>query len=333
VTTFRKNNRKSLTARGIAIISEQVYISNLTSPQSSLPMWQKLKEQIPTILITTMILIVAGYWINQRNLIVQEASRQTELAPLREQNDALKAAAEVNRQQIAAVDQLLKDAIAKRQADLFMTDEEISKLNQEKVEALADAIARRVQPYNAIASTPEEAEKLQREQIDKVSSRMATNIQPILSELAADQNLTRETIIEYSQRISDQLGSVLAGELAKTQRLNNNLMQTQAAAQEALSLSHETTALYLSSFKDQGLITRLLSLPANIVKDVAQLNIVDKRDKDEIAKELVDKMSDIEERLKAIRAQQPNGQPVVEEAKETTKSVEPVADDSSESSE
>ena len=296
-------------------------------------MWQKLKEQIPTILITTMILIGAGYWINQRNLIVQEASRQTELAPLREQNDALKAAAEVNRQQIAAVDQLLKDAIAKRQADLFMTDEEISKLNQEKVEALADAIARRVQPYNAIASTPEEAEKLQREQIDKVSSRMATTIQPILSELAADQNLTRETIIEYSQRISDQLGSVLAGELAKTQRLNNNLMQTQAAAQEALSLSHETTALYLSSFKDQGLITRLLSLPANIVKDVAQLNIVDKRDKDEIAKELVDKMSDIEDRLKAIRAQQPNGQPVVEEAKETTKSVEPVADDSSESSE
>ena len=296
-------------------------------------MWQKLKEQIPTILITTMILIGAGYWINQRNLIVQEASRQTELAPLREQNDALKAAAEVNRQQIAAVDQLLKDAIAKRQADLFMTDEEISKLNQEKVEALADAIARRVQPYNAIASTPEEAEKLQREQIDKVSSRMATNIQPILSELAADQNLTRETIIEYSQRISDQLGSVLDGELAKTQRLNNNLMQTQAAAQEALSLSHETTALYLSSFKDQGLITRLLSLPANIVKDVAQLNIVDKRDKDEIAKELVDKMSDIEDRLKSIRAQQPNGQPVVEEAKETTKSVEPVADDSSEYSE
>ena len=31
-----------------------------------------------------MILIGAGYWINQRNLIVQEASRQTELAPLRE---------------------------------------------------------------------------------------------------------------------------------------------------------------------------------------------------------------------------------------------------------
>ncbi len=296
-------------------------------------MWQKLKEQIPTILITAIIVVGAAYWINQRSLIDQEASRQTELAPLREQNDALKAAAEINRQQIAAVDQLLKDAIAKRQADLFMTDEEISKLNQEKVEALADAIARRVQPYNAVASTPEEAEKLQREQIDKVSSRMATNIQPILAELAADQNLTRETIIEYSQRISDQLGRALGGELAKTQRLNNNLMQTQAAAQEALSLSHETTALYLSSIKDQGLITRLLSLPANIVKDVAHLNIVDKRDKDEIAADLVAKMADIEERLKAIRAQQPTGQVSIEETKEKTETEEPVAEDTSESSE
>ena len=290
-------------------------------------MWQKLQEQIPTILITAMIVIGAGYWINQRTLVDMEASQQTELAPLREQNDALKAAAEVNRQQIAAVDQLLKDAIAKRQADLFMTDEEISKLNQEKVEALADAIARRVQPYNSVASTPEEAEKLQREQIDKVSSRMATNIEPILAELAADQNLTRETIIAYSQRISDQLGSALSGELAKTQRLNNNLMQTQAAAQEALSLSHETTALYLSSIKDQGLITRLLSLPANIVKDVAHLNIVDKRDKDKIAEELVAKMSDIEDRLKAIQAQQPTGQPETTEteAVETAEVSEPEA--------
>jgi len=270
-------------------------------------MWQKLKEQIPTILITTMILIGAGYWITQRTLVDMEASQQTKLGPLLEQNEALKAAAEVNRQQIAAVDQLLKDAIAKRQADLFMTDEEISKLNQEKVEALADAIARRVQPYNALPSTPEEAEMMQREQIDKVSSRMATNIQPILAELASDQNLTRETIIKYSQRISNQLGSVLTGELAKTQRLNNNLMQTQAAAQEALALSHETTALYLSSIKDQGLITRLLSLPANIVKDVAHFNIVDRRDKDKIAEELVAKMTDIEKRLKEIQAQQPTG--------------------------
>lgn len=269
-------------------------------------MWQKLKDQTPTILITAMIVIGAGYWINQRSLVDMEESQQTELAPLREQNDALKAAAEVNRQQIAAVDQLLKDAIAKRQADVFMTEEEISKLNQEKVEALAEAIARRVQPYNALPTTSEEAEQMQREQIDKVSSRMATNIEPILSEMAKDQNLTRETIVEYSQKISEQLGSVLTNELGKNQRLNNNLMETQAVAQEALSLSHETTALYLSSIKNQGLITRLLTLPANVVKDIAHFNIVDKRDKDEIAEDLVAKMTEIEDRLAKVQGQQPD---------------------------
>ena len=59
--------------------------------------------------------------------------------------------------------------------------------------------------------------------------------------------------------------------MAKNQQLNNNLQQTQSVAQDSLMLSHEITALYLSSFKDQGLITRLLTLPANVVKDAASL--------------------------------------------------------------
>lgn len=272
-------------------------------------MWQKIKEQFPTILIIAILVIGAAYWINQRALQEIARSQQSELTPLREQNDALKAAADVNSQQIAAIDQLLKDAISKRSADLFMTDEEIAKLNQEKVDALADAIARRVQPYNHLPSTPEEAEQMQNEQVDQVSARMARNIQPILSEMTKDQNLTRETIAKYSQRITEQLGGVLSGELNKNQQLNNNLMETQAAAQEALKLSHETTALYLSTLKDQGLITRLLTLPANVVKDIAHFNIVDKRDKDKIATELVAKMTDIEKRLAAIQAQQPTATP------------------------
>ena len=98
---------------------------------------------------------------------------------------------------------------------------------------------------------------------------------------------------------------VLTSELAKNQQLNNNLMETQAAAQEALKLSHELTALYLSSQKDQGLITRLLTLPANIVKDVAHFNIVDKRDKDKVAQDLIEQMAAIEARLTDVQAQQP----------------------------
>jgi len=268
-------------------------------------MWQKLKEQLPTILLTVIIVVGAAYWLHLQTVQNMAAAQQRELEPLREQNDVLKAAAEDNRRQIAAVDQLLKDAISKRQADMFMTDEEIAKLNQEKVDALAEAIAKRVQPYNALPSTPEEAEQMQNEQIDKVSARMADRISPILAEMSKDQNLTRESVEAYSKRISEQVGTVLTSELAKNQQLNNNLMETQAAAQEALKLSHELTALYLSSQKDQGLITRLLTLPANIVKDVAHFNIVDKRDKDKVAQELIEKMAEIESRLAEVQAQQP----------------------------
>ena len=173
------------------------------------------------------------------------------------------------------------------------------------MDALAEAIAKKVQPYNPLPKSPEEAEKMQNEQVDKVSTRMTEKISPILAEMSKDQNLTRESITAYSQRISDQVSNVLTSELAKNQQLNNNLQATQAAAQEAMKLSHEITALYLSSFKDQGLITRLLSLPANVVKDAASLSIVSSSDRKKVEQELITKMAEIEKRLNEIQAQAP----------------------------
>ena len=111
---------------------------------------------------------------------------------------------------------------------------------------------------------------------------------------------------QYSQRISDQVGNVLTAELAKNQQLNNNLQATQAAAQDALKLSHEITALYLSSFKDQGLITRLLTLPANVVRDAASLSIVNNSDRKKVEEQLVARMGDIEKRLTDLHAVAPN---------------------------
>lgn len=268
-------------------------------------MWQKIKDQLPTVILTVIIVVASAYWIHHQTVAQMAATQQAELAPLREQNDALKTAAEDNRRQIEALDKLLKDAISKRAADVFMTDEEVAKLNAEKINQLAEAVAQKMQPYNPLPKTPEEAEQMQNEQVDKVSSRMAEKIQPILAEMSKDQNLTRESIAAYSQRISDQIGTVLTSELAKNQQLNNNLQATQGLAQESLALSHEITALYISSLKDQGLLTRLLTLPANVVKDVANFNIVEKRDKEKIAQELVDKMADIEKRLGEVQAQQP----------------------------
>lgn len=268
-------------------------------------MWQKLKEQLPAIILTAVLITGAAFWIHSQTVKDMTARQESALAPMREQNDALKAASEENRQQIAATNQLLKDAIAKREADLFRTDEEVQKLNTERMDALAEAIAKKVQPYNPLPKTPEEAEQMQNEQVDKVSTRMASKIKPILDQMASDQHLTRDSIAQYSKRISDQVGGVLTAEMAKNQQLNNNLQMTQAAAQDSLALSHEITALYLSSFKDQGLITRLLSLPANVVKDAASMSIVTSSDRKKIEQDLVNRMNEIEKRLSDIQAQNP----------------------------
>jgi len=268
-------------------------------------MWQKLKEQLPTVILTALLITGAAFWLHQKTVSDMAAREQAELAPLRDQNEALKVSADENRRQIEATNKLLKDAISKRQADMFMTDDEVNKLNADKINALAEAVAKKVQPYNPLPKTPEEAEKMQNEQVDKVSSRMADKIQPILTQMANDQHLTRDSINAYSQKISDQIGSVLTSELAKNQQLNNNLQSTQAVAQDSLKLSHEITARYISSLKDQGLLTRLLTLPANVVKDVAHFNIVDKRAQDKVAQDPVAKMSAMEKRLNDLQAQNP----------------------------
>ena len=274
-------------------------------------MWQKFKEQIPAVLLTALLVIGGAFWVHQQTVKEMALKQQTEIAPLRDANDALKVASEENRKQIESTNKLLRDAISKREADMFRTDEEVQKLNTERMDALADAIAKKVMPYNPMPRSAEEAEKQQNDQVDKVSTRMADRIQPILSEMAKDQNLTRESIAQYSQRISDQVGNVLTAELAKNQQLNNNLQQTQAAAQDALKLSHEITALYLSSFKDQGLITRLLTLPANVVRDAASLSIVSSSDRKKVEEQLVSKMGEIEKRLSEISGQAPQGSSTV----------------------
>src|SRR5581483_1315981 len=268
-------------------------------------MWQKFKEQIPAVILTALLVIGGAFWLHQQTVNEMAAKQQAELQPLREANDVLKQQSEENRRQIQATNTLLKDAISKREADMFRTDEELQKLNGERMDALAEAIAKKVQPYNPLPKSPEEAEKMQNEQVDKVSARMADRIQPILAEMAKDEHLTRDSLAQYSQRISDQIGGVLTSELAKNQQLNNNLQETQAVAQDALKLSHEITALYLSSFKDQGLITRLLTLPANVVKDAASLSIVSSSDRKKVEEQLVAKMNDIDKRLTDIQAQAP----------------------------
>ena len=268
-------------------------------------MWPKLKEQLPAVILTAVLISGAAFWLHTQTVSEMAAKQEAELVPLREQNEALKASAEENRRNIEATNKMLKDAISKREADMFRTDEEIQKLNGERMDALAEAIAKKVQPYNPLPKSPEEAEKMQNEQVDKVSSRLQLKISPILTEMAKDQNQTRQSIEKYSQRISDQVGTALTGEMARNQKLNTNLMETQAAAADALKLNHELTALYLSTFKDQGIVTRLLMLPANVVKDAANFSIITSSDRKQVEQDLIVKENEIEKRLSDIQAQAP----------------------------
>jgi hypothetical protein len=269
-------------------------------------MWQKFKEQLPAVILTAIVIIGAAFWFYQQTVNELAEKQQKQIAALREENTAeMKASAEETRRHIESVNQLLKDAISKRQADALMTDEEFAKVNADKVNQLAEAIAHKIQPNNPLPKTPEEAEKIQNEQIDKVSTRMVDKISPILAEMSKDQNLTRESISGYSQRISDQISGVLTAEMSRNQELNTQLLASQAVAQDSMKLSHEITALYLSSFKDQGLITRLLSLPANVVRDAASLSIVNSSDRKKMEERLVSEMNTLEKRLAQVQASTP----------------------------
>jgi hypothetical protein len=123
--------------------------------------------------------------------------------------------------------------------------------------------------------------------------------------MAADQHLTRDAINAYSQKITDQVGVVLTGEMAKNQVLNNNVLATQDVARDSLGLSRELTALYLSSFKDQGILSRLLMLPADVVTDAAHLSIVNSNEREKIEQQLVSRMNDLQKRLDDLQGQQP----------------------------
>ena len=79
-----------------------------------------------------------------------------------------------------------------------MTDDEVNKLNQERVNQLAAAIATKIQPFTPLPTTPEDAERQQTEQVNKVGDRLSQRIQPILAQMAADQNLTRDSINDHS---------------------------------------------------------------------------------------------------------------------------------------
>ncbi len=262
----------------------------------------KLKEQAPAIVVTALVMgaLLGGYayYVNAKVLPAQRlAMEEMRLA----HEAALERSAAETRKEIAAVNQMLKDAIATRAGGMFQTEEEAKAAEAAKVAQLAEAVAQKLQPYNPLPKTPEEAEQMQNAQIDKVSGRLADRIQPILGQIASDQNLTRESLDRYAAQISREVSSVLGGEMARNERLGSQVQLTQSLAQESMALSSELTALYLSSIKDQGVLNRLLLLPANIVRDASNFSLLNNEERRAKEAELTKRMRDLQARLDSAR--------------------------------
>lgn len=246
-------------------------------------MWQKLKEQLPAIIITAALVIgAAGFMVH--NIVERQ---RAELAPLRAQNESLAAQAEENRRQIAATTKLLKDALAQNGAGAFHSEAGVEKLNEERLTRLAEVIAQRVIPSIPTPKSAEEVEASQNEQVDKVATRLAENIRPVLAGAIAEQQAATATVAQASER--------------RVQQLNIGLLAAQAAAQDALRLSREISALYADSAKDEGVLMRLFSLPASLVIDAAKLDFVGS-ERNRIQRELAAKSAEVEKRLQEVQS-------------------------------
>ncbi len=262
----------------------------------------KLKEQAPAIIFTALAMgvLLGGYAYYVNTKVLPEQQRAMNELRLAHAADLERSATET-RKEIAAVNQLLKDAIATRAGGMFQTEAEANAAEAQKVAQIAEAVAKQLQPYNPLPKTPEEAEQMQNAQVDKVSGRLSERIQPILGQIAVDQNLTRESLARYGDQISQQVTGVLAGELDRNERLGTQVQLTQSLAQESIALSSELTALYLSSIKDQGVINRLLLLPANIIRDASNFSLLNNEERRAKEAELTKRLRDIQTRLEAAR--------------------------------
>jgi hypothetical protein len=246
-------------------------------------MWQKLKEQLPVFIILSVLVVGAAVYI-VRDLALRQ---QTEILPLRMENENLRAQAEENRRQIEAATRLLKEVVAQQGGAMIQTEEHIAKINEERLTRLAEVIAKRVIPEIPQPKSPEEFERAQYAQVDKVADRLVDNIRPVLAEAVAEQRAVATHIKQRSD--------------ARAQELNVGLLAAQAAAQDALKLSKELSALYVESHRDHGVLMRLFSLPANLVIDAANLNFLG-GDKEKAQREVSVKMDEIEKRLKEIQS-------------------------------
>ncbi len=266
-------------------------------------MSNSLKSAIPVAVISAVLvaLFFVGYsfWFKERVLSEIAAKQRSDMSNLQATSQAEMAKfAERILARVDETNKTLDAAIAAKNSDLFLTQDENRQLETEKVNALADAVMNRL---SSVIPTPDEQDR----GYTTVSNRVADRLNPILSDIARTGNLTRSDVEFYSSQISGLIDGVLKEELAEKQRLNTALVHTTILAQDSLRLSQEMSALYLSSLKDEGVLSRILALPVRVVQDVSTLSIVGSSERKKVEERLFNDINSLEQRMSLIQGEMP----------------------------
>lgn len=266
-----------------------------------------LKSAIPVAVVSAVLvaLFFVGYsfWFKERVLSEFARTQKSEISSM--QSAYAQELQKMADRVVARVDETNKTldaAISPTPNELFVTNGETRVLEDEKIAALADAIMVRLS--RSIPSPDEQARGY-----DEISDRVAQRLDPVLAEIARNGSLTRSDIEFYSNRITDILETTLREESVEKQQLNNNVLVATGVARDSLRVAQEMSALYLSTMKDEGVLSRILSLPVRVVQDVSKFNIVGSSDRREMEERLFVELSSLEERLTTIEGDMPHAEP------------------------
>ena len=165
-------------------------------------------------------------------------------------------------------------------------------MNGDRINVLAKAIADKVVPVIPGPKSVEELAKMEDEQAEQISSRIVEKMRP---ELAQNADTAKAAVAEQ-ERERDR-------DRDRIQGLNNRLQAAQAAADDALNLSHEIAATYVGSLDNHGVLARVLALPIDLANDAAGGSLITSRDKDKVKQKLDEQMQELQKRLYEIQNQ------------------------------
>lgn len=237
--------------------------------------------------LIVIVAVVIGATAILSNHYIQ-TEKQT-LAPLQEQNESLRSQIDENRRDLEATAQLLRTAVNHaNEGGLFASGSELNEVNTQRMNALADAIAQRIEPKLPPVPSADELARQEDQQIDKISSATAQKLQPSIQQLTDAQ--------------SNANSQELAQARDENARLRQSLDTTEKAADDALALTNQLSSQYLATYQQKGALVRIFALPGEIIQDAASGDVVNGNHTRKAEQAQLDaKIKQIQQRLNQIR--------------------------------